>query len=96
MKVRGSEHQGVFPGTGKQLKSTLSKSVKDHMLNCDHTVVWEDFSIIDRKSKPYFLETKESLFIKRDNGSLIRNKYSQELVFFSHLSRIIFVFIEGL
>ena len=73
MTVRVSEHQVVSPTTGKQVKG---KS------NCDHTVVWEDFSIIGRESNHYLLETKESVFIKRDNPSLNRNKYSQELFLF--------------
>ena len=82
MKVRISEHQGVSPRTGKRVKGTLSTSVRDHMLNCNHTVAWEDFSIIGRESNHYLLETKESLFIKRDKPSLNRNKYSQELFLF--------------
>ena len=79
MKVRVSEHQGVCPKTSKQVKGTLSTSVRDHMLNCNQTVAWEDFCIIGRESNHYLLETKESLFIKRDNPSLNKNKYSQEL-----------------
>ena len=82
MKVRVSEHQGVSPRTGKRIKGTLSTSVRDHMLDCDHRVSWEDFSIIGRGSNHYLLETKESLFIKRDNPSLNRNKCSQELFLF--------------
>ena len=82
MKVRVSEHQGKSPRTGKRVKGTLSTSVRDHMLDCDYTVAWEDFSIIDRESNHYLLETKESLFIKRDNPSLNRNKYSQDLFLF--------------
>ena len=71
MKIWVSEHQGVSPRTGKQVKGTLSTSVRDHMLNCEHTVTWEDFSIIGRESNHYLLETKESLLIKRDNPSLL-------------------------
>ena len=82
MKVQVSEHQDVSPRTSKPVKGTLSTSVRDHMLNCDHTVAWEDFSITGRESNHYLLETKESLFIKRDNPSLNRNKYSQELFLF--------------
>ena len=48
MKVRVSEHQGVSPRTGKRVKGMLSTSVRDHMLNYDHTVAWEDFGIIGR------------------------------------------------
>ena len=69
MKVRVSEHQGVSPRTGKRVKGTLSTSVRDHMLDCDHIVAWEGFSIIGRESNHYLLEIKESLFIKRDNPS---------------------------
>ena len=82
MKVRVSEHHGVSPRTGKRVKDTLSTSVRDHVLSCDHTVAWEDFSITGREPNHYLLETKESLFIKRDNPSLNRNKYSLELFFF--------------
>ena len=64
MKVWISEQQGVSPRTGKRVKGTLSPSVRDHMLDCDHRVAWEDFSIIGRESNHYLLETKESLFIK--------------------------------
>ena len=45
VKVRVSEHQGMSPRTGKQVKGTLSTSLREHMLNC------EDFSIIGRELK---------------------------------------------
>ena len=69
IKVWVSEHHGVSPRVGKRVKGTLSTSVKDHMLDCDHIVAWEGFSIIGRESNHYLLETKESFFIKRDNPS---------------------------
>ena len=50
MKVRVSEHQGVSPRTGKALKGTMSTSVRDHMLICDHKVVREDFSLLGRNT----------------------------------------------
>ena len=68
--------------TGKQVKAMLSKSVRDHMLDCHHTVAWEDFSIIGREPKHQLFETKESLLVKWDNPSLNRNKYSHELFLF--------------
>ena len=72
MKIRVSEHQGVLPRTGKIVKGTLSTSVRDHMLECDHTVTWDDFKVLEREreSKHWLLEIKESLFIKRDKLSL--------------------------
>ena len=96
MKVRVSEHHRLSPRTGKRVKGMLSTSVRDHMLDCDQRVAWEDFSIIGRESNHYLLETKESLFIKRDNPYLNRNKYSQELFCSNHLGRIIFVLIVRL
>ena len=37
--VRVSDYQGVSPRTGKPVKGTLSASVRDHILVCDHKVV---------------------------------------------------------
>ena len=75
MKVRLSEHQGAPPKIiGKHVKGTLFMSVSDHMLDCGHTVAWEDFSTIVRESSYYLLETK--------NSFLIKNKYSQNLFLF--------------
>ena len=63
LKVRVLENQGVSPRTGKHLKRTLSNSVRDHMLNCNHVVVWDVFKVFGRKPNHWLLEIKESLFI---------------------------------
>ena len=81
-KVRVSEDQGVSPRTSKPVKGTLSTSVRDHMLVCDHKVLHEDFKFLGNESNKYLLELKESLFIKRDKPSLNKNLYSQELLLF--------------
>ena len=60
MKIRLSEHHGVSPRTGKRVKGMLSTSVRDHMLDCDHTVAWEDFSIIGRDSNHYYWKQKKA------------------------------------
>ena len=41
MKVLVSEHEGMSPRTGERVKGTLNTSVRDHMLNYDHTVAWK-------------------------------------------------------
>ena len=82
MKVRVSEHQGVSAQTGKHLKGTLSTSVRDHTLDCNHMVAWDDFKVLGRESNHWLLEIKESLFIKRDKPLLNKNIYSQELFLF--------------
>ena len=61
MKDRVSENQVVSPRTGKRVKGMLSTSVRDHMLNSDHTVACEDFSIIGRESNHYLLERQSLL-----------------------------------
>ena len=43
MKVRVSEHQGVSLRTVKHLKGTLSPFGRDHMVDCNHMVTWDDF-----------------------------------------------------
>ena len=79
MKIRVSERQGVSPRAGKHLKET---SVRDHMLDCNHLVAWDDFKVLERESNHWLLEIKERLFIKRDRPSLDKNIYSQELLLF--------------
>ena len=81
-KVGVSEHQGVSPWTGKIVKGTLSTSVRDHMLECDHIVTRDDFRVLERESNHWLLDIKESLFIKRDKSSLNTNIHSQELFLF--------------
>ena len=78
-KVRVSEHQGVSPRSAKPVKGTLSTSIRDHMLVCDHKALHEDCKFLGNESKRYLLELKESLFIKRDKPLLIKNLYSREL-----------------
>ena len=50
LKVRVSEHQGVSYRTGNIIKGTISTSVRDHMLECDHIVTWDDFKVLGRES----------------------------------------------
>ena len=50
---------------------------RDHMLNCNHVVAWDDFQVLGRDTNHWLLEIKESLFIKRYRPSLNRNIYSQ-------------------
>ena len=89
MKVRVSEHQGVSPRTGNHLKEILSTSVRDHKLDCNHIVAWDDFKVLGRESNHWLLEIKESLFIKRDRPSLNKNIYFQELFLFTMLQLVL-------
>lgn len=68
--------------TGKRVTNTYPVSERDNILNCDHIAVLEDFSITDRESNHYPLETKENILTKQEKLCLNRNKYSQELFLF--------------
>ena len=83
MKVRVSEHQGVSPLTGKHLKGTLSTSVIDQMLDCNHMIAWDDFKVLGRESNHWLLKIKESLFIKRVSIRLIRIFTPRNCFYFS-------------
>ena len=52
------------------MKGTLSISLRDHMLNCEHQVACENFRILGTESNKFILELKESLFTKRDKPFL--------------------------
>ena len=82
MQVRVLKHQEVSPRTGKHLKRTLSTSVRDQILDCNHLVVWNDLKVLGKESNHWLLEIKESLFIKRDRPSLNKNINSKESFLF--------------
>ena len=65
-KVGVSKLQGVSSGTGKHLKGTLSISMRDHILDCNHIVAWDDFIVLRRESINWPLEVTDNLFINRE------------------------------
>ena len=73
MKVRPSEHQAISTRASKHLKGTLPTSVRDHVLDCNNIVAWDDFKVLGRESNQLLLEIKESLFLKRDRPLLNKN-----------------------
>ena len=83
MKGRVSEHQGVSLRTRKHTRGIFSTSVRDHMLDCNHLVTWDDFKVLGMESNHWLLDIKESLLIKRDRPLLNRDIYSQELFLIS-------------
>ena len=67
---RFCEHQGRSPLTGKVIHGQCSTPVREHMLSCDTTVAFSDFSILSRDDNSKALSIKESLFIRRDCPTL--------------------------
>ena len=81
LNVRIGEHIGISPLTRKQVKPK-SSSVADHLLLCNHSASYDDFSILTRDNSKFLLELKESLLILRDKPSLNRNITSAPLYLF--------------
>ena len=65
-KVCVSEHMGVSGCTGKNIKSTKSSAVRDHMLVCNNIVSFEDFSVFANETNDFRIKLQESLLIHRD------------------------------
>jgi Uri superfamily endonuclease len=82
-KTRASEHAGISHLTGKSVKNNNSTAIKDHMLECDHVVTFQDFSAISTAKNNFHLEIKESLLISRDKPILNRNISSLPLYLFN-------------
>ena len=72
LNVRIGEHIGISPYTKKQVKPKNS-SVVDHLLFCNHSASYDDFSILKRENKKFLVELKESLLTMRDKPSLNGN-----------------------
>ena len=79
LNVRIGEHIAISPLTRKPVKNS---SVADHLLLCNHSASYDDFSILMRQNKRLLLELKESLLIMRDKPSLNRNITSAPLYLF--------------
>ena len=81
LDVRIGEHISISLLTRKQVKSK-NNSLADHLLFCNHSASYDDFSILTRENKKFLLELKESLLIMRDKPSLNRNITSAPLHLF--------------
>ena len=79
--VRIGEHIGISPLTRKQVKPKNS-SVADHLLLCNHSASYDDFSVLTRENKKFSLELKASVLIMTDKSSLNRNITSVPLYLF--------------
>ena len=60
--------------TKKKVK-TKGSAVSDHLFRCNHSLFFENFSVLTKQNKRFLLELKESLLIMRNKPSLNRNIY---------------------
>ena len=81
LNVRIAEHIGISPLTRKQGKPKNS-SVADHLLICNHSASYDNFSVLTRVIKMFLLELKESLLTMRAKPSLNRSITSAPLYLF--------------
>ena len=68
--------------TYQQTIKPKNSSVTDHLLFCNHSTPYDDFSILTREDKKFLLDLKESPLIMRDKPSLNRNITSATLYLF--------------
>ena len=79
--VRNGEHIGITPLTRKKVKPKVS-AVSDHLLLCNHSPFFENFSVLTKENKKFLLELNETLLIMRDKPSLNKNIRSAPLYLF--------------
>ena len=60
LNVRIGEHIGISPLTRKQVKAKNS-SVADHLILCNHSASYNDFSILTRENKKVFTRIERKL-----------------------------------
>ena len=81
-KVRMCEHLGISALTGKRVKGDDDSAIKEHLLFCNHTPEFEDFSILASNNNDFKVTLMESLLINRDHPPLNKNKQSLPLELF--------------
>ena len=71
-KVRICEHLGISHITGKKVKIDSNKlmAIQEHLLCCNYSPSYEDFSILTRESNDFKLKIMESLLIACDKHCL--------------------------
>ena len=68
LNVRTGEDIGISPLTKKRVKRK-NTSVADHLLFCNHSASYDNFTILTRENKKFLLELKNGLLIMRDKPS---------------------------
>ena len=75
------EHLGISALTGKRIKGDDDSAIKEHLLFCNDTPEFEDFSILASNNNDFKVMLMESLLINRDHP-LNKNKQSLPLELF--------------
>ena len=70
--TRAAEHNGISNLTGKRLKNVKQSAISQHLLQCNCTINFDNFDILEGESNKFKLLLRESLLIKRDKPILNR------------------------
>ena len=83
-KVNICEHLGIPHLTEKKVKIDNNKltAIQEHLLCCNYSPSFEDFSILTRESNDFKLKIMESLLIARDKPILNKADSSLPLELF--------------
>ena len=84
LKVRSVKHIGISPLTFRKVKPSKESAIRDHLLNCNNILSFDEFTILAYGLHKYILEIKESLLIKRDRPVLNKNYSSAKLFLFDN------------
>ena len=76
------KHLEISVLTGKRVKGDDDSAIKEHLLFCNHTPDFEDFSILATNNNDFKFTLMESLLINRDYPPVNKNKNSLFLELF--------------
>ena len=77
-----SESLGISALTRKRVKGDDDSAIKEHLLFCNYTPDFEDFSILATNNNNFKVPLMESVLINRDHPRLNKNKQSLPLELF--------------
>ena len=64
LKVRSGEHIGISPLTFNKVKPSAESSVRDHLLLCDHSPSFDDFTILTHGNNKFLFRNQRKLINK--------------------------------
>ena len=84
LKVRSGERIeiSICHLTFKKPEPSKESAIRDHILNCNYIPSFVEFTMLTNENYIFFLETNESLLIKRDRTILYKNISSPKLFLF--------------
>ena len=76
------EHLGISALIGKRVKGYDDSAIKEHLILCNHTPDFEEFSLLAAKNNDFKVTLMDSPLINRGHLPLNKNKQSLPLKLF--------------